>query len=1265
MKNTLRFILLLALSVPMTLAAQIPELVTVKDGHIGPVKTGCFSPDERQALSGGNDRRVILWDLAVNKYVRHFETPEIPFELAFTRNGRGAVVLMYDRLQHWELVHGALVLDISLPDYDHHLLRADTLWLEKDERPIAGWIILEDGLKALAPEDLYRLKSTKFSAENYPGLARRMAEFSFDENPSLKYIPERDLAIIYGGKTTGYWMVTPGAPMNRRGSGFIQVWDLQADRALDTMIRVTEEIRHVAVNARGTQCLALSEDKKVYHFDVLGSRILYTFEKERSREIRYCFAGDFSRLAMIDYFGTLKTWPLDRRAGISDHSENLAPLGRYEAFRAETATFSPDNAFLLAGSRRGDIVRIPLDDHRAPQRFQSDPHLNVIQDIRFAPDGRSVYIASTAESRVMMQYVEELPKQEFQGYIKDGQGNTIGISTVHGPKFGTIVQERNTITWRPNHHTVSRWDPVAGTLQRMFQPYEATSWIKKQRLALSSDGLFACSRIEGRWQGWDTDSGTLFSRPPDGQPFDAFYTRDDVDYALTLEENGRIWLWQPGKQATGDRLSADGKIIAIGCDTQGGHCHFLDHEGGLTPWSVHSRGSGTRVQLDRIPDEPEIQATPYPDLALIRGEGSAMLVHTRTGETPIRLQRDPNDVCEGDLYYDGHRASDVGTFAFLPDGIHALSATYDGNITLWKFRTGEVVAHISFPQGTDWVVSTPQGLFDASEGAMRQMYFRIGTEVIELEQLKERYFEPGLLQKILGFTPGGVRSVQDLGDLALYPLVTRIALDKDRLQVTLKPRDGGIGRVALLLNRNIELEPNINPNFSAGFEVDLTPYREYFSTSGENTLSFRAYNRDGWLKSPPQGIPDGGEGAKGGTGGGSRSLQADKNAHLEEVHLYALVVGTSRYRGDALNLKYPDKDASAFAEALRITAEPLFRGNVSITTLTTDGPTWPRKPEIAKALAEIAAVATPNDVLLVYLSGHGITYPPNSEQGQFHYLTTDILSDKLDDPIIRTTQAIGQDTLQEWIRQVRALKRILILDACNSGKVVDNLSIGEKSLNSDQRRALERMYDRSGMFVLAGSAGDKLSFEASQFGHGLLTYSLLNNIPLVAASNNTYVDVGKLFSQTLEEVPRLARDIGKHQQPELIGNSSFDIGILTAQMPYQVPQTVPVYIRPSFLNLAGNRDNIRLSGALSRYLEEMTREPQAQMAFWDIDDFQGKYYYIGGTYTLNADQIECKVSVYERNTLVVEFSVQGSTARVEDLAEDIAQAAFLHIDRKR
>lgn len=1259
------FILILSLTCQTVLVGQKPELVTVKDGHIGPVRVGCFSPDERHALTGGFDRRIVLWDLHAQKYVRHFETPEVPLHLAYTKNGLNAIVLMYDKLQLWSLESGEQIKELPIPENDQHHFAHDTLWCTSNGVTVAAWMITNDNILPLSNTNLSEPSDNTSLIEKHPMLAARMREFSFNENARILPIPTRQLAIIYGGETSGYWMATPGRPMNRSGSGFIMVWDLIADKAVDTLIKVPEQILNVVFNSRETYCLALSEDKKVYLLDMISSSILHTFQKASSQEVRYTFTHDFSTLAMIDYRGDLRVWPMDHRRNIEDYSSILATVSDDGYYAVENACFSPDKKSIILGDRLGTIVKLPASKPLRFTKFQQDPHINVVQDLVFSPDGNSLLVGSALESRIMMLYKDKLPKRDIIQYIKDGTGNVIGFVTNSGLKYGKIWEEdAENVFWSPNHNTQSLWNAETGSIIRLFHPYQTGDWINKQRQTFSPDGQFAFSMTDDRWHGWDVASGTILSEYPLGRRIDAFYFRENEGFALTKVEQGLVMKWQLGREPQGEIIPELRNIISIGCNNTGSSCWCLDKEGGMFEWDALTESIKRRISINAIPDEPEILATPDANLVLVLGNGSASLINVESGRSLIHLERDPNDVCEGDLYNDGHRASDVSKFTFIPGGNHALSATYDGTIKIWNIKTGGEVATISFPGSMEWVVSTPDGLFDATEGAMRQMYFRIGTEVIELEQLKERYFEPGLLQKILGFTPGGGRPVSDLSNVALYPQIVHAQLNEDVLKVILKPREGGIGRVALMLNHNIELQSNINPDYLSAFELNLSPYKSYFTTTDEYTLSIRAYNEEGWLKSPPFVIADHVSGAKGSISGTTRSLTAQNDTRLESVHLYALIIGTSRYRGAQLNLKYPDKDAAAFADALSITGKSLFGENVSINTLTTDGTTWPRRQEIANALRDIAMEATPNDILLVYLSGHGITYPPNSEKGQFYYLTTDILNDKLDDPVTRMTQAIGQDTLQEWIRQVKALKRILILDACNSGKVVESLSVGEKSLNGDQRRALERMYDRSGMFVLAGSAGDKLSFEASQFGHGLLTYSLLNNIPLVAAQNSTFIDVGKLFNNALEEVPKLARDIGKYQQPELIGNSSFDIGILTPDAPYQVPQAVPVFIRPSFLNIAGNRDNIRLSSSLSQYLDEMAREPVAQMAYWDIDDYQGKYYYIGGTYKTSGENIECSVSVYERSDLITEFKLSGNTANVKNLVQEIVQKVFTSIDEK-
>ena len=600
--------------------------------------------------------------------------------------------------------------------------------------------------------------------------------------------------------------------------------------------------------------------------------------------------------------------------------------------------------------------------------------------------------------------------------------------------------------------------------------------------------------------------------------------------------------------------------------------------------------------------------------------------------------------------FSGH-AKEIYSVAFSPDGKLVLTGSGDNTTKLWDTNAGKLLATLIAIDSTDWVVTTPSGLFDASPGAMKRMHYMVGLEVIELEQLKDRYYEPGLLPKLLGFAQGGLRPVDELNNVLLYPEILEASIQNDTLRVRLKARSGGIGRVALLRAKDQELVVDANPQRKTDFEIDLKPYASQIF----NNLYLRLYNQEGegWLKSqlyPLEYSPDS-VGEKG--PGDRRSLNQATDAKLEEIHFYALVVGTSKFRGTQLNLKYPDLDAASFADALQQAGNQLFsKGRTHVRLLSTETEPWPRKAEIRNALRDIDAKATVKDILLIYFSGHGITYPPNSEKGQFYYLTTDISSDKLDDPAV-LNQAIGLDSLMEWVRPIDASKRILILDACNSGSVVENLEPGAKELNSDQRRALERANDRSGMFVLAGSAADKSSFEASSYGHGLLTYSLLNGMLKVAAENNKNVELGDLFAYVEDDVPVLAKNINRVQKPEVIQAESYAIGRIDSLVKIKLPTERPVFVRVSMMDVKKNKDLLGLTKTLNAELVRVSTEKNSSLVFWDVESYAGKYYYLGGQYESTEGSVKGNASLYLNDTELTKFPVSGSVDALSKLAKDL------------
>lgn len=552
------------------------------------------------------------------------------------------------------------------------------------------------------------------------------------------------------------------------------------------------------------------------------------------------------------------------------------------------------------------------------------------------------------------------------------------------------------------------------------------------------------------------------------------------------------------------------------------------------------------------------------------------------------------------------------------------------------------VADLFFFNENDWLVTTEDGLFDASPGAMNLLYYVVGTEIIELEQLKTRYYEPGLLQKILAYSDEPTRPVTGFSDLPLFPAV-EASINEETLTVSLKERSGGIGQVSVFINGK-EVVNELNPlqedqqiRTQTSLYLDLKPYRKfaYQHPDSANRVGVIAYNAEGWLKSPMKLVaykPVWGTAR----GTGSRRQQS---TGYSDPKLYVISVGTSDYSGTKLDLRYADQDATMMAKALQTVGTSLFTNGDSLevhcfstarpdsTGLEGTQVVWhpATKENIKTVFYEIATRAKAEDVLVVYLSGHGVTYG-RAEHTQFHYLTRGIASEDLSDRAIREAFTISSEELTHWIKSVPALKQVLMVDACNSGKIVENLTGGSKNLNSSQIRAMDRMKDRTGMFVLSGSAADKVSYEASQFGQGLLTYALLEGIRGLATrqeATGEYVDVMNLFQYAADEVPRLAAQISGIQRP-MIGipnmGASFDIGILDQMAKRSIPKNLqrPIFIKSTFMDLDSLRDHLNVGAQIeAQFRRESERGTDASLLYVDVSNYPGAFY-VNGYYQRNA-----------------------------------------------
>ncbi|MEZ5426930.1 MAG: caspase family protein [Pyrinomonadaceae bacterium] len=592
---------------------------------------------------------------------------------------------------------------------------------------------------------------------------------------------------------------------------------------------------------------------------------------------------------------------------------------------------------------------------------------------------------------------------------------------------------------------------------------------------------------------------------------------------------------------------------------------------------------------------------------------------------------------------------------------------------------------------TDWAVITPDGLFDASQGAMKAMHFVVsdpdaGYEVIEFEQLKSRYYVPGLYQKIIsGEDPGkrGQFTVTLNPGVEVKPDET----DPSRLSLLLTNRGGGIGRVEVRVNggeisadvRGRNFDPDAE---SAEIPVVIPPEK---MRPGENRVEVVAWNKEGDVRSRDVGVvtikKDGG-----------------RKGVSEAPQFYAIVGGVSDYAGDGLDLRFAAKDAEDMAVSLSLGARRLFCAEemakekpcqkVHLTLLSSQKvekenevlgrfPGFrrltPTKANFEAAFSEIGQKAGNQDVFLVYLAGHATAIKSDQAIREsafadlYLYATSEAVTldkQRLGNPSERAAM-ISSLELADWFNQSRAEKKVLILDTCAAGAAQADLTIKLTRNNGDgeQIKALDRLRERTGFYVLMGSASDAVSYEANRFRQGLLTYSLLEAMSGASLREEKFLDIEDWFGYAEDRVEDLARGIGGVQKPRYFKSNyskRFDVGELGQTERRQIPltQPVPVILQPRFLDKEKLYDSLNLSDRLAERFRELSYRTERgaeglEMNYIGAGKLTGGFS-PSGLYQVAADgKISVELTIQRDNQQIDRIKVEANSGN--DLIEKLVQ----------
>lgn len=1244
-----------------------PELI-VQVGHKGRISSVAFSPDGRLIASGSQDNTVKLWDVETGKEVRTFygHTSRV-LCIAFSPDGKSLASGGSDFvIKLWDVRSGTL-----LKTLEHHQGVVNSVAFSADGKMLASGsddqtVMVWDLASGKDPTILGNLRGFTIAPNGSlepPREPVKVVAFS----PDGKFVAaagSEDLAIaiwdwrngsklrtLKGQSTTAHSLAftLDGKTLVSGGDLEIKKWDISSGESQNIESFPKEEWLkwfHSMALSRDGKTVAAVDDSYVRLWDVPSGK-----ELPKPKAIT---GGMLSTIAFSPDLGNFAT------GGTSVFGDPIIKLWRIaegqetkilEGYANEmfTMRLSPDGLRLAEANDQSRLQIWNLTGREPVRTIGTMSVVGAMPSIAFSPDSSSVAIGAFGGTAL---FDSDTGKSSLD--FEDSTVNNASDPIVFAPdgKSVAIAGDKD----------LSLWDRKTGKRTVTFGRYALENWLgRPTAIAIDRSGrLLAGGSSNGVTRLWDMRST---------REIRTLCEQNAIVESVAFSPNSKL-------------IATTGTSINVKiCDVATGK---LLHE--LT-------GDFPILGVEYVTFDPDSKM-----LAGIDFGGRIRLWEAETGKL-IRT-------FEGL----GHAAYMKNSIAFSPDGRLLFATSGRANIDVWGVADGKKKATLLTFGLNDWAVVTPDGLFDSSEGAQQMMHFAIsddqtGYETISLDQLKSKYFVPGLLGKIIA---GTELPIPGEFSVTLFPAVEidQAKAGEPLLDISLKNRGGGFGRIEVRVNdseviADARLGRAIDPN-AENTKLRIEIPREKLRTGG-NKVEVIAWNLEGDVRDHPRviGLDVGADGlvAK---GAGYQNKAPDKKA--SEINFYAVVSGISDYGGDALHLRYASKDAEDITKALSLAARKYFCNDelaqnkpcqrVHVRLLSTENdkgaqfaglpdiPDFQRldpvKSSYVQALAEIAKKARPEDVVLVYFSGHATSITSDEavrDSGfadTYLYATRDAVS--LDRSMMankteRERTTVSSLELVRWLTDIKADKKILILDTCAAGAAQNDLVAQTRAVDALQVRSIDRLQERTGFYVLMGSAADAVSFEANEYRQGLLTYSLMDAMTLDSTlRDGRFLDVESWFIFAEDKVEELAKMIGGIQRPTYFKSPSaktFDIGRIERDELAQIPlaRRVPLIIQPELREEGKRTDKERLTEKLeTRLIEQSYLAPRGQAAA--INYVKAANAANGlcprGSYVINGDQITIEVSLIRvrDEAEVAKVMVRGTGEDViEKLVMEIARAA--------
>lgn len=945
--------------------------------------------------------------------------------------------------------------------------------------------------------------------------------------------------------------------------GMVKLWDTHSDRLVRTLNKEPGRFMtrtKLAFSPNGKLLVAQS-----YNFGHAGSGRVWLVARGRtlfalSRGYNLAFSPDGHLLVVYPeprrerQDTTVTLWDSESGAMIGSLPGHLGGVGR--------VGFSRDGKLLACDCLDG-IVRVWQIDHGnqfkslALESHGQNANLDVqwgsgLRSDSTTADGTLSVEAKDRDIRLLDKATNKLIRV-YKGapYEKTGVDWHEKVDEDPRPYSPEVSLglDRGTLSWSDNT-SIRIWDSQTGTLVRSYAPPDSES------IKLSPDGNIA---LVGSWDGvrvLQARSGKVIH----------FFEDMRLSWDQSLSKDGRLLITGHGEiidTYTGRRLrdaegsfcefSEDGKIMTL-----------LDDEFGpdKTKCALYQRdfrtgkrvfgpkrikvGGGTTFEIHLSPDRRRLavfqggnQMGDYELFDTNTGESLGELSGGGIGSTPLVFSPDnrtiavvddgpPIDLWDaesGQLLNTlaGH-SDDTTALRFALGGKILISASIDGSIRFWATETGELLATLLVLKGDDWLITTPDGLFDGRADAMRMVNWRDGNtdEVVPLDAFYNDFYYPGLLAEILeGKRPKAaidIATALQLPGLRIMLAQRMASIEKRDSKTFLCFRD----KPTVVPNVLVDAQPLAFDVHDLTFEEEdpVCRYRKELSGSKQyemiNASSLPRYKT---LKLSYD---------------GSKSETLRSTLHVQTVGISSYDYGRSGFKPLLSSASGAREVEQFFTEQQNNTNKPyrdirVWKGLYD-QEATRDG--------ISQRLAQMAKEVKEDDVIFLFFSGHGIV-PAGQEM--FYFAPIDMRGPNPQD---QRESGLNTAMIAEAIREIPARRVVLIIDACQSGGALESLAkIAEVKAKVEQRRAkigrkkgTQGKHEHEvGVYLIAAATPLQEAVQP-KVGNGALVKTLLEELKSEGHGSRRDVWIRDVAKRIERRLPEVSAQIGERHTPMTVSS---------------------------------------------------------------------------------------------------------------------------------